>query len=217
MKRLLFAVMIALPAFAEQRTITISGSGRVAVAPDRVSFTVGVTTQKATVPDAARENSDKTARVIAALKSRGVTPAEVQTSNFGIQQVFESGKLVDRYLVSNDVTVTRNDVANISELLQAAVDAGANQARGLRAFVADPGPARDRALDLAYRDAHARAEKLAAAAGRTLGDVLTITTEQASTPPRVGAEFATVTALGPPIENGTTQVIASVVVTFELK
>ena len=210
-------ILLALAgaASAQQRTITVSGSGRVQVVPDRFSFVVGVTTRGRAVGDAVKENSGKTAHVVAALKAAGVTDAEVQTSNFSIDQPYENGRQVsDQYVVRNTVTVTRTNPKNASDLLQAAIDAGANQAFGVRFFAADLSAARDRALEAAYRDARARAEKLASAAGHSLGDALAMTTERPASPLVGGVEAQ---SAPPPIEAGMSNVFATLYVTFEMK
>jgi hypothetical protein len=206
----------AATAFA-QRTITVSASGQVQVTPDRAQFTVGVSTRGGSVGDMVRENNEKTRRIIEALKAKGVGAAEIQTSNFSIQLPWENGKrLIGQYDVQNNVTVTRKDPASMSELLQAVLDAGANQAWNDRFFVADPSAARDKALAAAYADAKGRVEKLAAAAGKSIGEPLLITTEKLPSPPHVGGE-AIALAAPPPVEAGMQSVGATIVVTFELK
>jgi uncharacterized protein YggE len=212
---------VAATAFA-QRTITVSGTGRVAIAPDHGQFVVGVTTRAGSVGEAMRENSDKTQRVIAALKAKGVAAAEIQTTNFSLQQPWENGRrLVGQYDVRNVVTVTRGGTGSMSELLQAAIDAGANEVMNVRFFAADSNAARDQATAAAYADARRRAEKLAVAAGKTVAEPLMITTEQLPNParPLVGGVQGGVEAPGatPPLESGMQTVTATVIVTFELK
>lgn len=220
MKLLPVVLALALSAGADPRTITVSGNGHAAAEPDRVSFTVGVSTRRPTVGEAFRENNASTARLVAALKAKGATDGEIQTSNFMIEQPYEAGRVVaNQYVVRNSVTVTRHDLKNVSELLQAAIDAGANQAFGLHFFIADPSPLRDRALEAAFRDARARAEKLAAVAGRSLGETLEVTTERPISPfagSLVGGVVGGVEG-GPPMEPGVTTMNVTLYVTFELK
>ena len=85
MKRFLpFAVVLitAASAFAQGtaqtpyvppylQTISVTGTGRSTVTPDRVTFSVGVQTIAATVDEAVNENNRKVAAVIAALKAAG--------------------------------------------------------------------------------------------------------------------------------------------------
>ena len=59
------------PAMVE--TVSVTGSGKVTLTPDRVVFTIGVDTTALTVADAVRQNNEKVARVVAALKAAGAT------------------------------------------------------------------------------------------------------------------------------------------------
>lgn len=225
MRKTAFALLalLALPLLGaddNRNTITVTGTGNVKTPPDRVSFTVGVNTTRQSVRDAFAENNGKTQRVVDALKTRGVKPQEIQTSNFSISgEITETGRPSGRYVVSNLVTVTREDPKGVSDLLQAAIDAGANTANSLQFFLSDPSEAQNRALEKAYADARTRAERLAKAAGKTLGDAIMITTAQGYANYAMNAvtENITVTAEAPAIESGITDTIASVTVTFELK
>src|SRR5579884_835334 len=79
---------------AMPETISVTGTGRATLTPDRFTFTAGVQTQAPTVEEAVNENNNKMSAVIAALKHAGATDAEVHTSNFSIypQQVYEQGQ-----------------------------------------------------------------------------------------------------------------------------
>jgi len=219
----LLFVFVAAAAWAQvpPHSITVGGSAHVIVRADRGQFSVGVATRATTVTAALHANNDKTQHLIDALKAHGVAAIEIETANFSIEEPYENGRRVTgEYQVRNSVTVTRSDTASISDLLQVAIDAGANQAWNVRFFLAEPGAIRDQALAAAYRDARTRAEKLAGAAGKTVGDVLALTTEQMPALPRVGGvgqEAMIVTGSAPPIETGMQMVVASVVAQFELK
>ena len=224
MKRLLASIVClaaASTALAEPRTITVNGTGQIQVNADRAQFTVGVSTRAASVSQAFRLNNERVARVIAAVKAKGIAAEDIQTTNFSIQQPYgPEGHIPNQYEVQNGVTVTLRDVRKVGELLQVAVDAGANQAFNVRFFVAEPQALRDRALAAAYADAKARAEKLAAAAGKTIGELLTLTTDLLPPVPRAGNTYseAITVAAEAPIEAGAPQVLsAGVVATFELK
>lgn len=211
----------------QMETVSVSGIGKVALVPDRVSFTLGVQTVAPTVDDAVSQNNSKVAQAIAALKKAGATEKEIRTSNFYInpQQDYSQGRLprILGYQVSNNVTVTRDKVADAGRLLQAAISAGVNQASGLTFMVADPARGRDQALQLAYQDARAKAQTLAQAAGRTLGRALTISEgfRRDSPPPQpymAKAAMMTSEAVSDvPVEQGTEEVMFTVSVLFELR
>ncbi len=238
MKRFLAvaAVLIPLSAFAQMapmdrptmmqrpETITVSGQGKATLIPDRYTFTVGVQTIAPTVDDAVRENNQRVASVIAALKKSGATEQEIRTSNFSIypQQVYEQGQAprITGYQVSNSVTVTRDKIADAGKLLQAAVNAGVNVSSGLQFQVSDPSRGRDQGLRAAFEDARAKATVLAQAAGRTLGRALTISEGSAhAAPPRAYAMAMAAKAdtAEVPVEAGTQESVYNISVVFELR
>lgn len=206
-------------------SVSVSGTGRVLLTPDRFSFNVGVQTNAPTVDAAVNENNERIARVIAALKGAGATAEEIRTSGFSIypQQDYSQQGQPPRllgYQVNNSVTVRRKDVSSASKLLQVAISAGVNTASGLNFEVSDPARGRDEGLKAAYDDARAKAVVLAQAAGRTLGRALTIGegSEPVAPPrPMIRAMAAKAEVSEVPVESGTQELTFSVSVVFELK
>lgn len=213
----------AAPPYPE--TISVNGTGRATVTPDRFTFTVGVQTIADTVDSAVNENNAKVSAVIAALKKAGATDKDVRTSNFSIypQQDYGQGKLprILGYQVVNNITVRRENVAEVGRLLQVAVNAGVNTSSGLQFELSDPTRGRDQALRAAFDDAKSKASLLAQAAGRTLGRALTISEGAASAPPprvfTAQAMRAEAAVTEVPVEAGTQQTAYTVSVVFELR
>jgi uncharacterized protein YggE len=208
--------------------ITVSGTGRVRVAPDRVMFNAGVETVAPSVDAAVRENNAKTQRVVDALKAAGAKAEEIQTSNFSIYPQYEyheGGRkpTITGYQVNNTITVTRSKVDDAGRLLQAAITAGVNNASGLNFFVSDPARGRDEGLRKAFADARSKAQTLAAAAGRTLGAAIAIGEASASYPvptPMVGRAMAMeASKVGNevPVQAGQEEVVFQINATFALQ
>ena len=206
--------------------VAVTGTSRTDVEPDRVSFTVGVETRAASVEAAVSENNKRTAAVIAALRAAGAGEKEIRTSNFTIypQQEYVENRAprVVGYNVSNSITVTRPKTDDAGRLLQAAINAGVNQASGLNFFVSDPAKGREEGLRLAFEDARAKAQTLAVASGRTVGRAITIAEGAASMPsppPMYGRTMAMEAKVSQdvPVEAGTQERVFSVQVTFELR
>ncbi len=232
---LLFVVTMAASAFAQTpphsgpwgESITVSGTGRSTVTPDRFTFTVGVQTVGQTVDQAVNENNARVAAVVAALKKAGAKDTEIRTSNFAIwpQQDYTQGKLprILGYQVSNTVAVTKKEVAEAGKLLQVAVNAGVNQSSGLQFEVSDPARGRGEGMTAAFQDAKAKATLLAAAAGRSLGRALTINEGGQSAPPPYPMPVMAMRAESAqaisdiPVESGSQDMTYSVTVTFELR
>ena len=86
-------------------------------------------------------------------------------------------------MVDNSLEVRLRDVSKLSDLLQAAVNAGANSIYGVNFMVADTRAAEDEARGEALGDARERADELAAASGLTLGGIQSVSTGAFVSPP----------------------------------
>lgn len=237
MKRFLSLLLVAAPLAAQTvtqpprevataETVSVTGTGKTILVPDRFSFTAGVQTTAPTVEEAVNQNNAKIASVIAALKKAGATDQEVRTSNFSIfpQQVYEQGQAprVVGYQASNQVIVTKKEIGVAGRLLQVALNAGVNETSGLNFEVSDPARGRDEGLKAAFDDARAKASLLARAAGRTLGRAMMITEgSEAAPPPRpmpVGVMAAKGEAISQvPVESGTRELAYTISVVFEMR
>lgn len=238
MKRFLItvaAIMTAAAAFGQSQTpvtpalvesVSVTGTGKVTMVPDRFTFQVGVQTMAATVDDAVAENNRRVAAVIAALKKAGAPDKDIQTSGFNIwpQQDYQEGRMprITGYQVSNNITVRSEKVADAGKLLGIAIAAGVNTSSGLQFEVSDPTRGRERGLRSAFDDAKAKASLLAQAAGRTLGRAIVINEGVQNIPPQpmmrqAMAMEARVASANVPVEAGTEELSFTVSVTFELR
>jgi len=181
------AVLAQTPAPSEVKynaaqTITVVGQGTVSVAPDIARITVGVETTASTVADGSTENQAKMKALLAALKALGIAEKDIQTTNYSImvnrgqeQPVADVGKptaTATTYTVSNNVTATIRDLTLVSEVIDAAIEAGANNIWGISFTVEKPDAALADARAKAVADAKLRAEALAKLGEVTLGPVM---------------------------------------------
>ena len=211
---------------AAWQTLSVTGTGRVTLTPDRASFTVGVQTVGPSLTTVSQENAARMTAILAALRKAGATDRELRTTGLSIypQMQPEAGNKprIVAYQVSNNVTVTRNDVATIGALLEAAAQAGANTVSGVNFTVSDSARGRDTGLQAAFADAKAKADVLARAAGRTVGRALAITEGGAAMPPGPlpmyrRAEMAQAASYAAPVESGAEEIAFTVSVVFELQ
>jgi uncharacterized protein YggE len=231
-KTLSLALLILIPVAAgpawahddaPKRTISLSATGAIKTAPDKVDISTGVTAQAPTAKEALAKNSAAMTDVIAALKAEGLDPKDIQTSNFTVQPLYEerkdgrSPKIVG-YQVSNSVHLTVHDIGKLGQILDKVVTLGANDVNSIEFGVAEPEALKDDARKLAMRNAIANAKLYAEAAGATLGKVLTISEDQGIIIARHASPAPMeMSAKAVPIEAGTATVEARVNVTFELE
>jgi len=204
-----------------EHTISVAGTGIVKIAPDVADFSAGVNVTKTTVREARAAAAVQMTAVIAAIKKAGVADADIQTSGVSVDAVYDytnSNKpRITGYQVSNTVTATVRDLDKVSDVVDGAMNAGANQLNGITFRVNDPAAAEAQARDAAVKDAKAKADALATAAGVSITGVQTITESSATVPqPMVlrAAAPAAADGVATPIQAGTNEVSISVSIVY---
>ena len=193
-------------------SITVSGNGSVSAVPTTAVFSFGVDSRAATAKAALAANSREMRLVIAAVKEAG--GKNVTTQSVNLSQAFGPDGAPNGFAASNVVTATAG-LDRVGGLIDAAVEAGANQVNGPSLGVADQEKLYRQALKAAVADARESAQVLAVAAGRSLGKVTAIVEGGGSYPVPMYAKSA-VSDAGAPIEAGTRETTATISVTFAL-
>jgi hypothetical protein len=208
---------------ATPRTISVSGTGTASGTPDIATVQVGVETRNTDAGQAVVDNSTAVERLMATLRRLGIAERDMQTSNFSIypQQNYNnngepSGPIT--YVVSNSLTVTVRDIADLGDVLGQSVEAGSNQVYGISFSVADPSALEEQARTAAVANARARAEQLAAAAGVQLGDVVSISEATVAPPvPFLAREDLAANAASVPVATGQLDVQLNVSITYAIQ
>jgi len=219
----------AAPAHAQdpdesRRTIEVTGTGTASGSPDVAVIQLGVQLFETDLGAAVTNANETMDAVIAALEEQGVASEDIRTSNFSIYQesgmpqpMDAAGTSETRYVVNNVVEVRVRDLEQISNVIQAALDAGANNVYGLNFGLDDADALQAEARTLAVEDARARAEALADAFGLAVGEPVSIR-EGGMDQPGLRS-FDTAMGLGgagPVISEGQLSVAMQVTVVFEL-
>jgi uncharacterized protein YggE len=204
---------------AEPRTVSVVGAGRVTVPPAVAILTLGVETTDRALATAQRENAARSAALRARLAAWGLPAREIQTAGYNVWQDRDRDGKPRGYRVGNTVRLLTGDLARVGELLDAAIDAGANSVGGVIFGLRDEADALHRAREAAMADARARAAHYAALAGNSLGDVLSIAEDDATPPSRPMYARAMLAEAAPhtPIEAGEGTVIVTLQVTYFLE
>ena len=166
------------------RYITVVGNGSVSLSPDIARVNIGAEANAATVAEAKAEVDRQIAAILDTLSTLGVEAKDIQTSSYNIHferepyppVLREEGMPGDAggYRVSSTLNVTVRNVDNIASVLDAVVEAGANQVYGVYFTVDDDTQWQSDARIAAVADAKSRAQELAGLAGVELGQVLSV-------------------------------------------
>lgn len=128
-------------------TVYVTGNAQATVKPDKVTVSLSVETTNKTANAALVANSEAMDNVLNALKAAGVRENETSTSFFNISpnynitqeedfQPIESRDIIS-YTVTNSITVDSNNLVNVSQWIDTAVEAGVNDVSSISFSLSD--------------------------------------------------------------------------------
>ena len=202
-----------------QPAVLASGQGTANVKPDLATVSAGVESQSSTAAAAQSDLATKAGKLIARIKSLGVSDSDISTSGYWIGPNYNGqDQSVTSYRASEQVAFKWHNVDSVGRTLDAIVQEGGATNIGVYFSLADPKSAQAQARAQAIADAHSKAQAMASAAGVKLGQVLRIS--DVSTPYPVnyfgGAAIAAPTAAQTQVPVGTLDVSVTVEVDYAI-
>ena len=139
-------------------------------APDVAQIGAGVMTRAPTAQGAVRMNSEAMDRLIRRLRDLGIERKDIQTSNFNLNPNYsynrETGEQTfSGYNVNNQVSLKLRDLERAGEVLDALVQAGANNVYGPNFMLEDDMEAKALARKTAFQRGLVQATEFAQMAG----------------------------------------------------
>ena len=160
--------------------LTVEGTGQGSGTPDVLSAVFGFSTTASSSAAALSQNSTEVALALQALTANGVATRDTQTTglNLSAQYAYPHGvPTLTGYQATETITATLRKPSTEGTAIDDVVNATGNaaQVNSLSFSFANPAVVQDRARTAAVHQAVAHAEAMAAAAGRTLGPVCSLT------------------------------------------
>ncbi len=179
---LIVSLVLPKSALAEKpplRLISVTGEAEIQVKPDLAVMSFGVGVREKSAQEAQEKNAELMTRVVSSLKQSGIPEEDIQTSSFSLYPEYEwieekplGRQVLAGYRCSNQVVVRihlgEEGQALVGDVLDAAVSAGANSVGGITFTLSDPGNLKDEVLAEAVKNAKAKAQVMAKAAGVTV-------------------------------------------------
>jgi hypothetical protein len=215
-------VQAQMPQLESQARIVVTGDGSVSLRPDYAEIRAGVTTRGPTAKVATDANSKLMAGVTAALRNSGIEQKDVQTSEFSIEPIYtqpqpNADSKLSGFRVANQVEVKIRQIADVGEILDRLIAAGATDLSNVAFLHSDVSTALDRARTAAVADARRKAQVYAQAAGVSLGRVVWLTEDSGYAPPGpMGAMRAAGGLTAVPISSGEDTLHVRIVVGFDI-
>lgn len=154
---------------AEAPVLSVDGRGSASIAPDQAVVTVGVVSHARSASQAQAENAQKTMAITQALKQLGVAGTEIKSQNFSFQPDYrheERGSHeISGYTASHYLQIHVREIAKAGKIVDAALNAGANEVHSLHFSVSNQSSVRKEALGQAIQDARNKADIIAQGLG----------------------------------------------------
>lgn len=218
--------------FLPASTITITGEAKGDKKSETASYSVSVSASNDDKQTATDEVNKKMNEIISKVKDFGIQDKDIKTQNISVQE--NQGIEIMTYCVdcpdksqikkwqaSNSIEIKLEDASKASAFTDLLNSTSATSVYGPNFGLTDVNESSDELLEEAINDARTKAEKVAKAAGRRLGKVITVSESGGYGPiyPMTmeakgrGGD----TSIPTPIEPGTQTVYKSVTVVFELR
>lgn len=205
-------------------TLRLAAYGEVEVRPDMATLDIGVTSTGASAVVASRANAQSMSQVVAALKSAGLAPRDLQTSQLSLspQYAYEAGQApkLTGYQATNHVRATVHDLSGLARVVDFAAGAGATNLGQVELGLDAPTAAENSARIAAVKALEDKAQLYAQATGYKIARLVSLSegVDEGAAPPRplmVMQAMAKVAA-PTPIEEGEMKVRVDISGVFEL-
>lgn len=208
------------------RTLSVWAVGTASGSPDIAYAELGVEIRNENIGDALTQANDAMQAVTDALTGFGIETTDIQTTQFNVYQEGQPQPVPGaedqsvppaQYVVTNIVRVTVRDISQVSDVIQTALDAGANRVYGLTFGLADPGALRSQARQEAAQSAGLQAQELAQAFNVQLGEPVKIEESgQGGVGPLADTAAFARGGGGPPVSAGELSVTVQLFVTYRV-
>ena len=148
----------------QRRVVTVTGNGSLSVAPDTVQIQLEVRTESQQLSQAQQENAATMNQVIESLLQIGISRENIQTVSYNIFPQYdyvEGQQLFRGYEVTNAITVKMTTIEQVGNVIDVAVQKGANNVSNIQFTVEDEQLHYQQALSLALKNALAKAQTMA--------------------------------------------------------
>ncbi len=158
------------------RTVQVSGTAVVNVAPDRALIQLGVQSNGKTPKEVQARNATTISSVVKSLQKMGIEAKDISTDRYVIRPVYEDydSLKINGYRTYNVIAITVRDVDKTSDAIAVAFQAGANEVVNVEFYTSELRKYRDQAREMAMQAASEKATALAQAAGADTDCILNI-------------------------------------------
>lgn len=215
-------------AFAQEtRTISVDGTSVIKAMPDRATVNISIESTAKDAKEASAQNAIVMNKIQKDIMALAITKDNIKTTNYNLYPLYnrkDNGRQeITGYSVSNQITVTVDNIDIVGNVIDTAINAGANSVNSVEFSLKDPQSYKDKVLVQAINDAKRKADIIAKTLGKNVVNVVSVNFNNSYIEARtfnsmMYAKAADSAAVGAssPIQAGDISVKANVSIVFEI-
>lgn len=165
-----------LAAAAEPNTIAVSGMAEQEVAPDMAYIDVGINVRADDAETARTQEAQIASQIRRALLGLAITDNDLQNTSYYLYQEYKVDRngvrTADKYVLDSSIKVTVKDLDKLSQVIDNVVEAGATNISNITYALSTQNIIQRQLLATAVENARDKADVVANAGSRTLGNML---------------------------------------------
>jgi uncharacterized protein YggE len=212
---------------SNEPTLSVQGAGVVRVAPDIATVRLGISVEGDSASSVQAQANAVASAILDAVQSEGIAERQVQTARLQLFPIYarqvpgeNNTPRIIGYRASNTVTIRVESLSEVGDVIDAGLEAGANQLEGVGFGLDDDREAREDALRQAVGEARSKAEVMADALDVDLDGILSISEGgvfiQQPVMPVMEARLAAQADSSTPVAPGEVEVRANVSIQYRI-
>lgn len=165
-----------LAAAAEPNTIAVSGMAEQEVAPDMAYIDVGINVRADDAETARTQEAQIASQIRRALLGLAITDNDLQNTSYYLYQEYKVDRngvrTADKYVLDSSIKVTVKELDKLSQVIDNVVEAGATNISNITYALSTQNIIQRQLLATAVENARDKADVVANAGSRTLGNML---------------------------------------------
>lgn len=154
--------------------ITVSGEGKIKVAPDYAIISIGVENTGADAAEVKKKNDATVDAVIKYLKNFKLPASDYQTKQVYLHKSYDYNKKKNTFVASQQITVTLKDLTKYDTLMMGLVDTGINNIQGVEFKSTKVAQHESEARKAAVVEARTKAQDYATALNQKVGKAIMV-------------------------------------------
>ena len=185
---LILGLLLMTMSYAQEQKqipmVTVSGEGKVKVAPDQALISISIETKGTKAEEVKRENDKKMDAILKFIKKSNIAAEDFQTQRISLNPNYDYEKKKYNYVATQTVQILLRDLSKYDVLMEGLVNEGINRIDNVEFKSSKLTQLQSDARKLAMKEAKAKAEDFVSVLGQKVGKAILISDNSQSYHPQ---------------------------------